>query len=125
MKSLDFNMVKVKGHSGVKYNDKADLIAKKAAVQVINGTLSVVNLLDNEVGHRINFNLTWNNVVIDCNLHKFNKIVSNSIANSHWSLASIWDSPAWNDTWTNKAKQNTYAWHLWWQLIKNINNFHC
>ena len=35
--------------------------------QVMERTLGVVNLLDSEVGHQNNFNLTWNNVVIDCN----------------------------------------------------------
>jgi len=92
-KGLEFKMVKVKGDSGLIYNEKADLIAKEAAAQVMEGTLEVVNLVDSEVEHRINFNVTWDNVVIDCNLRKFNRIVSNSIADSHWSLASIWDSP--------------------------------
>src|SRR6266498_3864449 len=27
--------------------------------------------------------------------------------------------------WTNRSKQLTYAWHLWWKLIKNLNHFHC
>ena len=97
-KFLNFMMRKVKGHLGVEYNDKADFIAKEAVVQVMDGTLGVVNLLNSEVGHRINFNLTWNNVVIDSNLQRFNRLVSNSIANSHWSLANIWNSLTWNNT---------------------------
>jgi len=57
-KSLDFKLVKVKGHLGIASNDKADCLAKKAAIRVKEGSLGIVNLLDSEVGHRINFNLT-------------------------------------------------------------------
>jgi len=47
-------MEKVKGHLGVEYNDKADLIAKEAAVQIMEGKLGIVNLLNSKVGHRNN-----------------------------------------------------------------------
>ena len=67
-KQLDFQIVKVKGHSGIECNDKADCLAKEAAGQVREGSLGIVNLLDSEVGHRINYYLTWNSVVIDRNL---------------------------------------------------------
>ena len=57
-KDVEFKMVKVKGHSGVLYNEKADIIAKEVAAQVMDGTLGVIDLVDSKVGHRINFYLT-------------------------------------------------------------------
>src|SRR6266542_1789563 len=124
-KSLNFKLEKVKGHSGVEGNDKADRLAKEAAGQVKEGTLGIVTLVDSEVGYGIDFNVTWNKVVIDSDLRKFNRLVCNGIADSQWSLASIWESPAWNDTWISKSKHSLYAWHLWWKLLKNLNHFHC
>ena len=82
-KSLDFKLVKVKGHSGIDCNERVDTLAKEAAGQVKDGTLGIVNLLDSKVGHKINFNLTWNNVVVDSNLRSFNRLVGNRLADSH------------------------------------------
>src|SRR6266542_3547806 len=42
-KGLDFNMEKVKGHSGIEGNDKADQLAKEAVGQVMEESLGLVN----------------------------------------------------------------------------------
>ena len=91
-------IVKVRGYSEIAKNDRADSLTKETAGQLKEGTIGSINLICNEVGHKISLGLNWNNILIDSNLRKFNRIVSNSLADSHWSLGSIWQSPSWNDT---------------------------
>jgi len=112
-KKLQFRTIKVKGYAGIVDNKKADELAKRAVEQVKNKTLEIVNLIDEEVRHRISYNMKWNNIHIDSPLRKYNRLVNNSLVNSHWSLGSIWKSPTWNDIWSNKHKEATYTWVIW------------
>jgi len=57
IKDLNFMTVKVKGHSGVVENDRADVLAKEAAGLIIEDTIETINLVNREAGYKINFSL--------------------------------------------------------------------
>jgi ribonuclease HI len=65
-KSLSLNLIKVKAHSGITYNEKADLLAKNAL------TLPSItfNLMD---AHIISAIPTWNNIAIEISMREFIK----------------------------------------------------
>src|SRR6266542_828589 len=115
---------KVKGHSNNLGNDKADRLAKEVSMDMKNNSLGVIRL-DSELGCNMNYGINWKGHLVEGNLRKFNRLVSNGLADSNWSLGSIWDDPRWNDTWTNSRKEQDYVWSIWWSLLCSLNHFNC
>jgi ribonuclease HI len=84
-KTLDFHLIKVKGHSNETWNDAANLIAKQAQE---NSRISIDRCiaLDSFLKHNdIYFYPLWNNFIIDKDICNFNNLVYRYLLNSSWS----------------------------------------
>ena len=87
-KNLEVDFNKIKGHSGDSGNDKADELAKEALAHMLDNSLGIIRL-DSELGCNMNYGINWKGHLVEGNLWKFNRLVSNGLADSNWSLGSI------------------------------------
>lgn len=80
IKEIEFNLNKVKGHSGCQWNDTADLIAKTEGFLARFNVDRIINIknLGYNIGSFI-FLLVWNNIEIDRNVRKFTIMVSDAL----------------------------------------------
>jgi ribonuclease HI len=120
-KTLDFHLVKVKGHSNETWNDAADLIAKRAR------KTSRINIdkcidLDSFLKHNdIYFYPIWNNFIIDRNIRSFNNLIYRYLLDSSWSCNGYWCHILDR----NNLQNNQYEWKGLWNYIKSLSSVCC
>jgi hypothetical protein len=88
-KSLHFDLFKVR-HSDDIWNNAANNIAKHAReISIINIDRCIdLNRLYNL--HCLLFYPTWNDIILDRNVQKFNSLVFNYLIESNWSCTTQW-----------------------------------
>jgi hypothetical protein len=120
-KALDFQLIKVKGHSNETWNDAADLIAKRARENSRFNIDKCIDL-DSLIKHNdILFYLTWNSFIIDRNIRNFNSLVYRYLLDSRWSCNGYWIHTLDRDNQQN----NHYQWNELWNFIKSLSFARC
>ncbi|CAB5196262.1 unnamed protein product [Rhizophagus irregularis] len=120
-KSLMLNLHKVCGHSGNRWNDMADEIAKQGrdAASYNNDRIIDIRLL-----HSFSFPLTflpvWNNISINRHIRSFTRLVADSLEEVQWSFNKYWSS-YFEETFTTSR----WHWGLFWQYVNSLNKGHC
>jgi ribonuclease HI len=120
-KELDFQLIKVKGHSGNKWNDAADLIAKQAHE---NSLLNIDRCLDLDNILKLNdilFYISWNNFTVDRNIRNFNNLVFRYLLDASWSCNRYWVNTFDYDN----IQNNKFEWNALWKYIKSISHSRC
>src|SRR4051812_416831 len=64
-KKLIVRYIKAKGHSGNKWNDRADELAKVAIHKVLINPLYILKFRIDNIGWNFNFLITWNNCIVE------------------------------------------------------------
>jgi hypothetical protein len=115
-------MHKVKGHSGDKFNDKADLLAKQAQKEAQTDLTTRIQSNITFNTSSINFLPTWNNLTIETHLRKFFKFCSSTLDSVYWSfLNRVKDRFIDLENRINE----TYIWKIQWAFFDEIRNHHC
>jgi hypothetical protein len=78
-KNLDVTYIKIRGHSGNFWNDKADEIAKKAIYEASLDATNIIEFNLDFLGWDFNFIVNWNGCTIDNNIKQFNRFVEKSL----------------------------------------------
>jgi ribonuclease HI len=121
IKKLDFQIFKVKGHSGCKWNDKADYLAKTGGLLA---SLDGNRIIDLQYLFRFNVSLLflpkWNNLEIDRNIRKFCELVSNTLEEVWWTCNAYW-----KDYFEQAVSQTSCDWNSKWRYIKSISHNAC
>src|SRR3954453_12121332 len=91
VKNLEFNICKVKEHSGCQWNNAADLMAK---YERESASMDATRIIDFRILCNVNVSLffvpLWNNIELDRNIRKFCKMVSDTSKEVYWSYNKYW-----------------------------------
>jgi hypothetical protein len=117
---LKVNFIKVKGHSGNKWNDKADELAKAAILQALMDTSYILKFKLENIGWDFNFITTWNNCILDRNIRQFNRFIGESLLEYTWIFNSTW-----KDIWDDEQLSNNYQWNVTWNSFASLSHFRC
>jgi len=112
-KKIEVELIKVKGHSDNKWNNRADSLAKEGA------NLQDNNRIIKEPIARSNVSLCWENTVIENPTRDFVKEVFNIKNNVNWSC-----SAAIKKLETTKEERE-YGWSLLWKKIRSQSGVKC
>jgi exonuclease III/ribonuclease HI len=118
-KKLNFSINKVKGHSGCKWNDTADLLAKQGRIMALenyNRIVDVSYLIRNS--SYLYFIPRWNGIEIDRNIRSFCTNVSDALEESQWICNKYWENLL-------DEENNNCCWEAFWKHIKSISFSHC
>ncbi|CAB4431822.1 unnamed protein product [Rhizophagus irregularis] len=120
-KSLTLNLHKVCGHSGNRWNDMADEIAKQErdAASYNNDRIIDIRLL-RSFSFPLTFLPVWNNISIDRHIRSFTRLVADSLEEVQWSFNKYWSS-YFEKTFTTSR----WHWGLFWQYVNSLNKGHC
>ncbi|GBC51436.1 ribonuclease H-like domain-containing protein [Rhizophagus irregularis DAOM 181602=DAOM 197198] len=120
-KSLTLNLHKVRGHSGNRWNDMADEIAKQGrdAASYNNDRIIDIRLL-RSFSFPLTFLPVWNNISIDRHIKSFTRLVADSLEEVQWSFNKYWSS-YFEETFTTSR----WHWGLFWQYVNSLNKGHC
>ncbi|EXX54017.1 hypothetical protein RirG_238530 [Rhizophagus irregularis DAOM 197198w] len=108
-------------HSGNRWNDMADEIAKQGrdAASYNNDRIIDIRLL-RSFSFLLTFLPVWNNISIDRHIRSFTKLVADSLEEVQWSFNKYWSS-YFEETFTTSR----WHWGLFWQYVNSLNKGHC
>ena len=107
-KELDLNLIKVKAHSNIQYNEKADILAKEAL------KFPTIEWKDLD-SPKIITEIKWQDTVLDAPIRQFVKKTNTKIMTHQWTAQNRIDKK-----WGHQIQdQHRYTWDLVWEQMNN------
>ncbi|CAB4407837.1 unnamed protein product [Rhizophagus irregularis] len=113
--------INLRGHSGNRWNDMADEIAKQGrdAASCNNDRIVDIRRLCS-FSFPLTFLPVWYNISIDRHIRLFIRLVADSLEEVQWSFNKYWSS-YFEETFTTSR----WHWRLFWQYVNSLNKRHC